>query len=139
MPLTMFIDEHVPAIMTNRIEAQQEDTHYRVMRLLQGNPKMTQRELAAELGVSLGAVNFCLKALLEKGEIKIQNFQNSKRKLGYAYFLTPKGIVEKTSITARFLQRKLAEYERLKAEIAALQHEAPTRRPGGRANSSREP
>jgi EPS-associated MarR family transcriptional regulator len=109
--------------VTNRILEQQEDTHFRVLRLLQDNPKLTQRELAQELGVSLGAVNFCLKALLEKGAIKIQNFHNSKRKLAYAYLLTPKGIAQKAAITARFLQRKMAEYERLKAEIEALQHE----------------
>jgi EPS-associated MarR family transcriptional regulator len=109
--------------VTNRILEQQEDTHFRVMRLLEANPKLTQRELAQQLGVSLGAVNFCLKALLEKGAIKVQNFHNSKHKLGYAYFLTPKGIAQKAAITTRFLQRKMVEYERLKAEIEALQHE----------------
>ncbi len=133
----MFSVEHTT--MANRIEAQQEDTHYRVMRLLQRNPKMTQRELAAELSVSLGAVNFCLKALLEKGVIKIQNFQKSKRKLGYTYFLTPKGMLEKASMASRFLQRKMAEYERLKAEIAALHAEAPPHSPGDGAGSSRAP
>lgn len=113
--------------MTNRIVDHQEDTHFRVLRLLQDNPKLTQRELAQELGVSLGAVNFCLKALLERGAIKIQNFHNSKHKLAYAYFLTPKGMAQKAATTARFLQRKMAEYERLKIEIKALQEEAQRR------------
>ncbi len=109
--------------MANRIVTQQEDTHFRVLRLLQANPQMTQRELAQALGVSLGAINFCLKALLEKGAIKIQNFHNSKHKLAYAYFLTPKGIAQKAATTTRFLQRKMAEYETLKAEIESLRQE----------------
>ena len=101
-----------------------QDTHLKVLRLLEASPQMSQRDLAAALGVSVGKTNFCLKALLDKGLLKMQNFQNSKRKLAYAYLLTPAGIAEKTSLTGRFLTRKMQEYELLKAEIAALQQEA---------------
>ncbi|MDO9235816.1 MAG: MarR family EPS-associated transcriptional regulator [Aquabacterium sp.] len=97
--------------------------YLKVLRLLEVNPQMNQREMAAALGVSLGKTNFCLKALLDKGLLKMQNFQNSKRKLAYAYLLTPAGIAEKTSLTGRFLKRKMEEYELLKAEIASLQQE----------------
>lgn len=101
-----------------------QDTYLKVLRLLEANPQMSQRELAAALGVSLGKTNFCLKALLDKGLLKMQNFQNSKRKLAYAYLLTPAGIAEKTSLTGRFLKCKMNEYELLKAEIASLQQES---------------
>ena len=90
------------------------------MRLLEANPKMTQRELAEALGVSLGAANYCLKALVEKGWVKLENFQNNPNKLGYLYLLTPMGMAAKTTLTTRFLRRKLAEYEALKAEIEQL-------------------
>ena len=84
---------------------------------------MTQRELACALRVSLGKTNFCIKALLEKGLIKLHNFQNSRHKLAYAYLLTPSGIAEKSAITGRFLKRKMAEYEQLSTLIASLQRE----------------
>jgi EPS-associated MarR family transcriptional regulator len=100
-----------------------EETHLRVLRLLQENPQLTQRELAEALGVSLGKTNFCVKALLEKGLIKLNNFQNSRHKLAYSYLLTPAGIAEKSAITARFLQHKMAEYKQLKTVIASLQRE----------------
>ena len=90
------------------------------MRLLETNPEMTQRELAEAMGVSLGAANYCLKALVEKGWVKLENFQNNPNKLGYLYLLTPMGMAAKTTLTARFLQQKLAEYEALKAEIEQL-------------------
>ena len=90
---------------------------------MQEKPEMSQRELAEALGVSLGATNYCLKALVDKGWIKLENFQKNPNKLGYLYLLTPAGIAAKTTLTARFLQRKLTEYERLKAEIALLQAE----------------
>ena len=93
------------------------------MRLLETNPEMTQRELAEALGVSLGAANYCLKALAQKGWLKLENFQNNPNKLGYLYLLTPLGLTAKTRLTARFLQRKLAEYEALKAEIEELRCE----------------
>jgi EPS-associated MarR family transcriptional regulator len=100
-----------------------QDTHLKVLRLLQANPQMSQRELAAVLGVSLGKTNFCLKALLDKGLLKIQNFQSSQRKLAYAYLLTPAGISEKATLTSRFLANKMQEYEQLREEIEMLQQE----------------
>ncbi|TVO72420.1 MarR family EPS-associated transcriptional regulator [Sedimenticola selenatireducens] len=109
--------------MASRHTSVKEDTRFRVLRLLDENPDMTQREIAEALGISLGGVNFCLRALVDKGLVKIQNFQNSKNKMGYVYLLTPMGITEKAGLTARFLKRKLYEYEMLKAEIEALQKE----------------
>lgn len=93
------------------------------MRLLETNPEMTQRELAKALGVSLGAANYCLKALVKKGWVKLENFQHNPNKLGYLYLLTPMGVVAKTTLTARFLRQKLAEYDALKAEIEQLKSE----------------
>ena len=100
-----------------------EERQLDALRLLATNPDMTQRELAEALGVSLGAANFCLKALVEKGWIKLENFQKNPHKLGYLYLLTPMGIAAKTSLTATFLKRKLEEYETLKAEIQQLKSE----------------
>ena len=99
----------------------QEETHYKVMRLLEDNPDLTQRELAQSLGVSVGSVNYCLKALVDKGWVRMKNFAYSKNKFGYIYVLTPTGLAEKAIITQRFLKRKMDEYEQLKAEIEALQ------------------
>jgi EPS-associated MarR family transcriptional regulator len=101
-----------------------QETHLQVLRLLETNPQLSQRELAAALGVSLGKTNFCLRALLDKGLVKVQNFQNNKQKLSYAYLLTPAGIAEKSALTKRFLVRKLEEYELLKAEIEMLKRES---------------
>lgn len=101
----------------------QEDTAFRVMRLLQDNPDLTQRELAQALGVSVGALNYCLKALIDKGWVKMHNFSQSKNKFGYVYLLTPRGVAEKAALTGRFLKRKLGEYDALKAEIAVLRRE----------------
>ena len=84
---------------------------------------MTQRELANETNISLGGINYCLKALSEKGWIKIRNFQNSKNRISYVYKLTPLGIAEKLTLTQTFLAKKLAEYESLQAEIDALKQE----------------
>ncbi|WP_377305650.1 MarR family EPS-associated transcriptional regulator [Piscinibacterium candidicorallinum] len=115
-----------PAIrhsMTSRQAKLQEDTYFRVMRILQDNPDLTQRELAEKLGISVGGLNYCLKALMEKGLVKMKNFANSKNKFGYVYVLTPSGMAEKAAITHRFLQRKLEEYELLKAEIEVLKSE----------------
>lgn len=94
-----------------------------VMRLLENNPEMTQRELAQALGVSLGAANYCLKALVEKGWVKFESFQNNPNKLGYLYLLTPMGMSAKAALTARFLRQKLVEYEALKIEIQELRQE----------------
>ncbi|XWN31280.1 MAG: MarR family EPS-associated transcriptional regulator [Devosia sp.] len=103
----------------------QKDARFRIMRLLDAKPDLTQRQLASELGISLGAVNYCLKALAAKGYVKVNNFRESERKLRYAYVLTPRGALAKARLANRFLRRKLAEYEALKAEIAALQAELP--------------
>ena len=99
----------------------QDDTRFRVLSLLETQPDLNQREMARALGVSLGGVNYCLRALVAKGLIKMLNFQTSDSKLGYAYLLTPQGMAEKLSLTAHFLQRKQQEYVALKAEIEALQ------------------
>lgn len=109
--------------MTSRQAVTQESTRFKVMRLLQENPEMTQREIAEEVGISLGGVNYCLRALVDKGLVKIHNFQSSRNKLGYVYLLTPKGIAQKSVMTAQFLKRKIREYEELKNEIAALEAE----------------
>jgi len=101
----------------------QEENHLKVLRLLQANPQLNQRELADALGVSLGKTNYCLKALLGKGFIKMQSFNKSQNKLAYAYLLTPTGIVEKAGLTVRFLARKVAEFESLTLEIEALKSE----------------
>ena len=100
-----------------------EERNLNALRLLQENPAMSQRELAQELGISLGAANYCLKALVDKGWVKLENFQKNPNKLGYLYLLTPMGIAAKTTLTARFLRRKLTEYEKLKAEIEILKSE----------------
>ena len=104
-----------------RLQQLQEDTHFRVLGLLEQNPDLSQRELAKVLGVSLGGVNYSLRALAERGMVKVQNFKRSEKKLAYAYVLTPRGLAEKTRLTSNFLKRKLEEYEALKAEIASLQ------------------
>ena len=106
--------------MTSKRTKLQEDTHFRVLRLLQENPEMSQRELAAAVGVSVGGIHYVLNALIEKGLVKLGNFTAAEDKRRYAYVLTPRGIKEKSSLTARFLKRKLAEYEALKEEIEQL-------------------
>jgi EPS-associated MarR family transcriptional regulator len=95
----------------------------RVLREIGSNPEMTQRELSSRLGLSLGKINFLVKALIDKGLIKAENFKNSKQKSAYLYFLTPRGIEEKTRATYLFLKRKMDEYERLEAEIRQLKEE----------------
>jgi EPS-associated MarR family transcriptional regulator len=99
------------------------ELQFRVLRLLETNPHLTQRELSKSLGVSLGGVNYCLNALVAKGSVKIQNFKNNKNKWVYAYLLTPQGIAEKTASTGGFLKRKMQEYEKLKQEIEELNQE----------------
>ncbi len=109
--------------MNGKIKQAQEDTYFRVLRILKDNPDITQRELAVKLGLSLGGLNYCLRALIEKGCIKMQNFSQSKNKFGYVYILTPQGIAERAALTNNFLRRKLAEYEALKFEIQSLESE----------------
>lgn len=99
------------------------ELQFRLLRLLDTNPNLSQRDLSKSLGVSLGGVNYCLNALISKGSIKIQNFKNNQNKWVYAYLLTPQGIAEKTALTGSFLRRKMQEYESLKVEIEALKFE----------------
>jgi EPS-associated MarR family transcriptional regulator len=101
-----------------------EETRYRLLKLLAPNPHLSQREVAKELGISLGKVNYCLRALVEKGWIKAANFKNSKNKAAYMYLLTPRGIEAKARVTSQFLQRKVREYEALRTEIEQLRSEA---------------
>src|SRR5690554_2771750 len=100
-----------------------DEYRYKVLKLLAENPHVSQRDLARELGISLGKVNYCIQALIEKGMVKAGNFKNSQNKPAYAYFLTPKGIEDKAKVTARFLARKVAEYEALQTEIENLRRE----------------
>jgi EPS-associated MarR family transcriptional regulator len=93
------------------------EDHFEILRTIQKKPKSSQRELADELGFSLGKLNYCLRALKHKGFVKIQNFKKNPKKLSYIYVLTPKGITEKTKITINFMKRKIKEYEELKKEI----------------------
>ena len=109
---------------TQRLAGFQEEIQFEVLRRLGQSPDLSQRILAKELGISLGSINFCFQALMEKGWIKMQNFSQSKHKLGYIYLLTPEGILEKSKLTTEFLRRKTAEYEALRAEIEALQAES---------------
>jgi len=120
----------------------QQDTYVRTLRLLHERPDITQREMAAKLGLSLGGLNYCLRALIEKGWVKMKSFQNSPGKGSHAYVLTPRGLSEKTALTVRFLQRKMKEYEELGREIESLSGEnrhLETQAPSGevlRKNSS---
>lgn len=100
-----------------------DEHHFKVLRLLEANPDMSQRELADALGVSVGKTNYCIRALVDKGLLKMSNFRNSQNKLAYAYLLTPAGIAAKTELAARFLKRKRKEYELLRDEIEQLQRE----------------
>ena len=114
--------------VTNIATTMREETYLKVMRLLQENPDLTQRELAEQLGVSVGSVNYCLKALMEKGWVKMKNFIHSKNKFGYVYVLTPTGITERAELTSKFLARKVAEYETLKYEIEMLKSEVDAKK-----------
>ncbi|WP_289091908.1 MarR family EPS-associated transcriptional regulator [uncultured Sulfitobacter sp.] len=107
--------------MTSKRSKLQEDTYFRVLRLLQENPEMSQRELAQVAGVSVGGMHYVLNALVEKGLVKLGNFTASEDKRRYAYILTPKGIARKAALTRAFLTRKMEEYEALKEEIKSLQ------------------
>jgi EPS-associated MarR family transcriptional regulator len=120
---THTVQRKLVSFMTSRQAKLQEDKYFRVMCILQDNPDLTQRELAEKLGISVGGLNYCLKALMEKGLVKMKNFANSKNKFGYVYVLTLTGMAEKSTITHRFLLRKMDEYEALKAEIEALKAE----------------
>jgi len=98
----------------------QDEIQLKVLRMLHEQPDLSQRNLAKELGVSLGGINYCFKALVEKGWVKLGNFSQSSHKLGYVYLLTPEGVMQKSKLTAEFLRRKIIEYKILKAEIKLL-------------------
>ena len=98
-----------------------DEIHYRLLKLLEDRPELSQRELSRILGVSLGKTNYCVRALMAKGWIKARNFKNSRNKMAYAYLLTPQGIRAKTRVAQQFLERKKVEYEALKKEIEDLQ------------------
>ncbi len=102
----------------------QDEIAYKLLKLIEAEPHLSQRDIAQKMGVSLGKTNYCLKALVDKGFIKLQNFYNNKKKSAYIYFLTPQGIEEKAAVTYRFLQRKIKEYEDIKIEIESLKTEA---------------
>lgn len=106
--------------MVKSLKSIDPDIHFRVLHLLKEEPELTQRELAQKLGISLGGVNYCLKALIEIGHIKAVNFSKNPNKLVYLYLLTPKGIAKKAKLTTGFLNRKMAEYIALKKEIEAI-------------------
>jgi EPS-associated MarR family transcriptional regulator len=110
-----------------------DELRLRVLRALEGNPELSQRQLAQELGVSLGGVNYALKALVERGFVKADNFRKSGNKFAYLYVLTPKGVVEKGALATAFLGRKIEEYEVLRQEIEALKDEIGS---GSSADSS---
>jgi EPS-associated MarR family transcriptional regulator len=116
-----------------------DEYRYRILKLLEVNPGASQRDIARELGVSLGRVNFCLQALIEKGLIKASNFRNSQRKQAYLYILTPEGLSEKARVTVRFLHRKLEEYELLTRELDELRREAGAAVPGTLPATRKEP
>ncbi len=109
------VEHHTKVAMT--------DTDLQLLRLLEARPELSQRQLARELGASLGKINYCLNALIAKGWVKAGNFRDNDNKLGYAYLLTPRGIKRKAAISVQFLRRKMDEYERLRHEIERLQTE----------------
>jgi EPS-associated MarR family transcriptional regulator len=105
-----------------------DEMRYKLMRVLYENPEMSQREIAHELGVSLGKVNFCLQALIKKGFVKMKNFSANKNKAAYMYVLTPHGIEQRANLTVRFLKAKTEEYEALRLEIEQMRHEVERQR-----------
>jgi EPS-associated MarR family transcriptional regulator len=107
----------------------EEEVRYKLLRLLAANPELSQRDVARELGISLGKVNYCLRALVRKGWIKASRFTNSRNKAAYMYLLTPRGIEEKFRVTFKFLRIKLREYETLRDEIEQIRRDAGASRP----------
>ena len=112
-----------------------EESRLHVLRALDDNPSLSQRDLARQLNISLGKVNYCLKALIEKGWVKASNFRKSDQKLRYLYMLTPTGIEQKSRLTVSFLQRKLAEYNQLEQEINSLRQEINQTQPEPKTTS----
>lgn len=113
----------------------QDEIAYKLLKLIEAEPHLSQREIAKKMGVSLGKTNYCLKALIDKGFIKFQNFYKNKTKSAYIYLLTPQGIEEKAEVTYRFLQRKIKEYENIKVEIEGLKNETALVKERGRKDN----
>ena len=109
--------------MASQREKQQQETHFRVMRLLDDDPSISTREIAQKVGISNGAAYYCVTALVEKGFVKLKNFSQSKTKANYIYELTPRGLRAKAALTVAFLERKRLEYEDLRLEIERLENE----------------
>ena len=109
--------------MASNREERQQETHFEIMRLLENDPYISTREIANRVGISNGAAYYCVKALIEKGFVKLKNFTQSKIKVKYIYELTPRGISAKAVLTIKFLERKRNEYDELKAEIIRLENE----------------
>ena len=109
--------------MSSRRIIHQENNEFQILRQIEANPDVTQRQLSEKLNISLGSVNYALNALIARGWVKLKNFQNSENKLGYAYLLTPEGATQKAMIAKRFWVRKLQEYEVLKQELQSLSEE----------------
>jgi EPS-associated MarR family transcriptional regulator len=105
-----------------------EEMRFQVMRLLEANPELSQRDVARALGISLGKANYCVQALVRKGWIKATNFKNSHHKAAYMYLLTPRGLEEKARLTLQFLGIKMREYEKLRVEIDQMRREAEGQR-----------
>jgi EPS-associated MarR family transcriptional regulator len=105
-----------------------EEMRYKLMRLLQANPQMSQRDTAKALGISVGKVNYCVRALIRKGLVKVQRFKNSRNRAAYVYLLTPRGIEAKSELTVRFLRAHVREYELLRQEIKQIRAEIGTQR-----------
>jgi len=114
---------NAPLSTTDSVETSLDETRLKVMRVLEADPTISQRTLARRLGISLGKVNYCVQALVEKGWIKATNFRNSQNKAAYMYLLTPRGVEQKSVLTVRFLRIKMREYEMLRAEIEELRRE----------------
>ena len=127
IPLREFIQSQPDHYsMTSRRAKLHEDTNFRLMKLLEANPDLSQRQMGKALGISFGGIHYCLNALVAKGLVKIENFSQNQNKFGYVYLLTPSGIAEKAALTSTFLKRKMEEYEALKLEIALLKSEIDT-------------
>jgi EPS-associated MarR family transcriptional regulator len=107
----------------SRVLVEREAVHFKLLRLIEGRPDASQREIADALGVSLGAVNYCLRSLIEEGHVKLANFRASRNRLGYVYVLTPQGVAHRAQLAVLFIERKRAEHEAIRAELEALQGE----------------
>ncbi|MFL9839875.1 MarR family EPS-associated transcriptional regulator [Sphingomonas sp. ST-64] len=125
--------------MSNRRSVEDRiDEEFRVLRVIEQHPEFSQRQIAKSAGASLGAINYCIRSLVEKGYVKVENFRKSESKGNYIYVLTPSGIAARAALTAQFLRRKIAEYEVLKAEIDTLRREVQTPQLGRRTRPAEQ-